>query len=208
MVALIVDPKTYSKQQAKLDAIKHVTAFLDANGIPHPTEVLWEPDDAKKPPGNNAWHDRGWCWNGIVFVNEKKSRPPVKVPGFSWSYTGYKADLTLPGVLAHENGHHVHAVLDGRVGPQGQMMIRQCLQYLMANEAHVSGYEPNIYEVMAEACRLFILNPKLLEEGRPERYRFLTGHLNLKPVHDVPWREVLKNAHPKLIAGAESWLKR
>jgi hypothetical protein len=206
--ALIVDPNSYDKQVALANAVPYVEAFLDLNGIPRVKEYLWAPDDSKKPPGKNPWHDKGWYWCGTLFVNVKKTRVPVKVPGFQWSFTGYKSDLTLPGVLAHETGHHVHFELEKRlnVGMRGKLM--GCLGYLAANEAPVSGYEPNTHELFAEAMRLFILNPKLLEEGRPERHRFLTGHLNLKPSHQEPWRSVLQHAHPKIISAAEGWIRR
>jgi hypothetical protein len=204
---LIIDPTNYDKKVALDIAVPYVEAFLDLNGIKHVTEYLWVPDETKKPPGKNPWHDKGFYWCGTLFVNVKKTRVPVKVPGFQWSFTGYKSDLTAPGVLAHETGHHVHFELEKR-GAKIPRMMADCLRYLQANEAPVSGYEPNLHELMAEAMRLFILNPKLLEEGRPERHRFLTGHLNLKPLHQEPWRSVLQHAHPKVISAAEGWIKR
>lgn len=208
MDPFIVDPVTFHKETALREAVTYVEAFLDLNGLPRVREYLFAPDDTKKPPGKNPWHGKGWYWRGTLFVNLKKSRVPVKVPGFSWSYTGFKADLTAPGVLAHESGHHVHFELERRLSPENRKAIMDCLGYLRANEAPVSGYEPNLHEVMAEAMRLLILNPTLLRDGRPERYRFLTGHLALKPLHEEPWRVVLKNAHPKIVAAAESWMKK
>jgi hypothetical protein len=207
--ALIVDPNSYDKQRAIRNAVPYVEAFLDLNGIPHVTEYLWEPDDAKKPPGKNPWHDRGWYWFGTLFVNVKKSRVPVKVPGFAWSFTGYKSDLTLPGVLAHEMGHHVHFRLENR-HPAAAVFSRQLQVYIKTvvdAEPPVSGYEPNLHEAFAEMMRLFILNPMLLKEGRPKRYTLLADVLNLKPLHQVPWRDVLHHAHPKIIKAAEGWIK-
>jgi len=204
----IVDPCTYNKVTAIRDAAAYVEEFLDVNGYPRVKEYLLAPDDKKKPPGRgNPWHDNGWYWNNILFVNLKRSRPPVKNPGFQWSYTGFKADLTAPGILAHEMGHHVHrAILDKIDAKHGRIML-QCIRGIAKRETAVSGYEPNAYEIFAEAMRLFILNPKLLEEGRPLRYWFLRG-LGLKPITDVPWREVLRNAHPRLISAAESWIRK
>lgn len=202
----IVDPSTYSKERALEDAVLYVEAFLDLNDIPHVQRYLFSPDDGQKPPGRNVWHDKGWYWNETLFVNLKRSRPPVKTPGFAWSYTGFKADLTAPGVLAHETGHHIHFRPRMR-GPELIPSLKM-IAGIAAKEAPVSGYEPNPYEVFAEAARLFILNPELLREGRPQRFRMLTDEFGLKPPHDAPWREVLKHAHPKIIAAAESWIKR
>lgn len=208
MEPFVVDPETFHKETALRAAVTYVEAFLDLNGIPRVREYLFAPDDSKKPPGKNPWHDNGWYWRGALFVNLKRSRVPVKAPGFSWSFTGFKADLTAPGILAHETGHHVHFELEKRLSTELRKGLMDCLGYLKDNETAVSGYEPNLHEVMAEAMRLFIMNPTLLREGRPERFRFLTDHLGLRALHDAPWRDVLRNAHPRIIAAAEGWIKR
>ena len=207
MEPLIVDPNDYDKGRELSRALGVTKAFLELNGIAPVTEYLWEPDDGKKPIGNNPWHDKGWYWFGRLFVNLKRSRVPVKVPGFSWSFTGSKADLTAPGVLAHETGHHVHFQLDRR-GTSGSHALLCDIRDVKAAEAPVSGYEPNLHETFAEAMRLFVLNPSLLEEGRPLRWKLLTEGLGLRPLHGVPWREVLRNAHPRLIGSLENWVER
>lgn len=206
MQPFVVDPNTYVKSDALKAAVMYVEAFLDLNGIDHVDRYLWAPDNAQKPPGNNPWHDNGWYWQGSLFVNLKRSRVPTKVPGFAWSYTGFKADLTAPGILAHETGHHVHFKVNKLV-IGGSTHMLNCIRGLSRTEAPVSSYEPNPHELVAEAMRLFILNPKLLEEGRPKRYEFLSG-LGLRPLHDAPWRDVLCNAHPRLIKAAENWIRR
>jgi hypothetical protein len=127
-----------------------------------------------------------------LMVNVKKSRTPVKMPGFSWSYTGYKADLTIPGILCHEIGHHTHHVLETQK-PVDDVTIHTLLKSIRKNEKAVSSYEPNV----------FILNPNLLMLGRPKRWHFLTVDMKLKPLHNEPWKNVLMNAHKKLICAAE-----
>jgi len=52
------------------------------------------------------------------------------------------------------------------------------------------------------------LNPNLLMLGRPKRWHFLTVDMKLKPLHNEPWKNVLVNAHEKLICAAENWIKR
>lgn len=207
MEPFVVDPNTYDKFTALRAACVYVELFLDHNEIPRVNEYLFAPDDSKKPPGKNPWHDNGWYWNGTLFVNLKRSRPPVKNPGFAWSYTGFKADLTAPGILAHEIGHHVHHQIDKKTNYKHHNYVLAKLRDLKQNEVAVSGYEPNEFEVMAEACRLFILNPDLLKKGRPKRFEFLSG-LGLKPLHTTPWREVLRHAHPRLITAAENWIRK
>jgi hypothetical protein len=205
MQPFVVNPEGYVKEVALREAAIYVEAFLDHNGFPHVDEYLFAPDDSKKPPGKNPWHDNGWYWQGTLFVNLKKSRVPVKVPGFAWSYTGFKADLTAPGILAHETGHHIHFQIDQKIDHKHRRVMLDCLKGLAKVEASVSGYEPNPFEVMAVMTRLFILNPTLLKEGRPKRFEFLSG-LGLKPLHNAPWRDVLRHAHPRLIKAAENWI--
>lgn len=205
MEPFVVNPEGYNKEVAVKAAGEYVEAFLDHNEIRHVDHYLFAPDESRKPPGQNPWHDNGWYWQGTLFVNLKRSRYPVKNPGFAWSFTGFKADLTAPGILAHETGHHIHHEIDKKIDYKHRRIMLDCLRGLAKAEAAVSGYEPNPYEVMAEACRLFILNPVLLAEGRPKRYAFLIG-LGLKPLHNVPWRDVLKHAHPRLVKAAENWI--
>ena len=170
---VIVDPSSYDKVIATHHAMVLVSGFLTLNEIPKPKRFITEFDVDAKPPGKNLWHDFGFYWQGTVFVNVKKSRPPVKTPGFSWTYTGSKADLTAPGIIAHEHGHYVHHHLEETGGKAVRVDIINALNRLIDIEPPVSGYEPNAYELWAEAMRLFILNPKLLEEGRPGRYKML-----------------------------------
>jgi len=204
----VVDPTNYDKFVAIRDAAHYVESFLDLNGIARVREYLLVPDPSKKPPGKNPWHDNGWYWNGVLFVNINRARPPTKTPGFAWSFTGFKADMTAPGILAHETGHHIHFEINKRIDVKHQQVLINNLKLIAKHELPVSGYEPNPYEVMAEMCRLFILNPNLLRVGRPIRYVFLTQVLKLQPSHDVPWRDVLRNAHPKIISAAESWINK
>lgn len=204
---LVVDPLTYDKREALATAVTYVERFLSGNGFERPSSLITE-----LPPATpkNGWRRNGWYDfdSMVMFVNLKRSRPPVKVPGFSWSFTGFKADLTAPGILAHETGHHIHNCLNRRHGRSRAREILGLIRRCSTSEPNVSGYEPNDYEVWAEALRLFIINPELLREGRSVRWAMLTGELGLKPPHQVPWREVLLHAHPKLIAAGEAWIKK
>lgn len=57
----------------------------------------------------------------------------------------------------------------------------------------ITGYEPNIYESVAESMRLFILNPCLLHIIAPERCEYIVKS-GLKPVVTEDWDKVLENA--------------
>ena len=106
--------------------------------------------------------------------------------------------MTVAGVLAHEFGHYIDDIFKNP-----SKKIRKAI----GSESCVTSYEPNTFEVFAEAFRLFVLNPELLKEGRPKRYSFFES-LGLKPVLLDNWEYVLGNAHPKIISAAHSWISR
>jgi hypothetical protein len=156
----------------KLRTPKVVNKYLNSYGL-----YIWGKDD--------------------IYVNIERAKNPIGSPGFSWSYTGYKADLTVSGILAHECGHYIDSYFNW---PSKKMNL------FVGKETNVSSYEPNAKEKFAESMKLFILNPDLLKTGRPMRYKFLTEVVNLKPEINDPWEVVLQNAHPKLISAAKSWI--
>jgi hypothetical protein len=201
MKPLIVDPKAYDKYDATNLTRTYISEFLNSNKIFEPKDVIYENAENKK----GLWTAYGWYnfKTRTVYVNVKKTRPQTITPGFAWSFTGFKADMTAPGVLAHEFGHHVHNML---IGIHGNSTLLKAIRKVKKNELPVSGYEPNSYETFAEAIRLFILNPNLLRLGRPIRWAFLTQGLGLKPLHDISWQEILVHAHPKIISSAEKWI--
>jgi len=149
--------------------------FLSKNNIKPPIIIAKNFDNNVKEKGCYYYHDK------IIHVNFSKCRLPVKTPGYSWTYPGYKADLTPMGVLAHEMGHHIDNLNN--------------LYKLMPKTPKVSGYEPNDKEIVAETLRLFILNPDLLRIISFNRYKFLNERF--VPVITQTWEEVLVNAHIK-----------
>ena len=182
-------PYPSQKKQENIEYGRNVVeSFCALNDMPSPKIKLV-----------SRTRDYGYYkWGGsTVCINEKLVRVPVKTPGFSWSYTGYKADLTGAGVIAHETGHYVDCLL--------RLPSRDMIKSVKG-ESCVSAYEPNAQETFAESMKLFILNPDLLRTGRPLRYAFLTS-LGLQPVIVDRWQDVLIHAHPKLIAAAINWIK-
>lgn len=138
--------------------------------------------------------------NEIVY-DKKQCRVSVNVPGFQWAYTGYKADVTVAGILSHEMGHYV----DDYFGYPSQRIKR-----FVRKEKSVSSYEPDGCEIFAEAFRLFLLNPNLLQLACPRRYEFLTEKCcrNLIPFFETSWDVNLRNAHPRILDAASNWICR
>lgn len=158
--------------------------------------------------------DNNYKYNGYynyetieAFVNLKRSKVPVKNPGYCWSFPGYKSDLTCVGILTHEIGHHIHYMK--MVNDPNIKKKEKVWKDIMKREKPITQYDKGntIEESIAEALKVFITNPDLLKEGRPLRYNFLTQEFNLKPLHNQPWKEVLKYADTKFISAAQSWIK-
>lgn len=115
-----------------------------------------------------------------------------------WSYPRYKIDRTPLGVVAHELGHYVDHMMGYPSGGMG------------CKARPISGYEPNASERFAETMRLFILNPNLLEEGSPERYKFCRQTLGLRPVTTSTWADRLRSAGApdRFIEAGQNWINQ
>jgi len=191
--------------QPKLENLQYgkiiTKAFLKINGY------NWIEPDLIKNYQNITWNKSSNVFRGQFLGRSKsnikiqidlsKCKNPVGVPGFSWSFTGYKADITPAGVLAHEVGHYVDFMSDW----QFSQFFRKC-----PGKA-VSSYEPNELEKFAESMRLFILNPELLKAANNNRYQTLI-EFGLKPIINKPWELVLKNANQQIISATKSWINR
>lgn len=119
----------------------------------------------------------------------------IGTAGRAWSYPGYVIDRTPHGVVQHELGHHVDFTRSSERGAYGgdfSVRLRQVTQ-----EPKLTGYCPNDWEWFAEIFRLFVTNSDLLKAVRPRTY--LELRQLYKPVIDVPWRWVLRDAPPRTI---------
>lgn len=135
----------------------------------------------------------------IIHVNLKACRPPVKVPGYDWTFPGYVQDLTPYGILAHEFGHYISDIL-------GKSFRKNFVNIKRIEENVTSSDDRGLDEKMAEAARLFITNPDLLKRGRPIRYEIFSKFY--EPVVRIKWKTVLNHAHPKIHTAAENWIQK
>jgi len=164
---------------------------LRGAGMDLPATTVHWPEPHRHP-------ERGWYRGRRVTVNLPRCRPPTGTPGYSWSYPGYKADMTPVGVVTHEIGHYVDEL-------KGFPDIGS-----WHGEAAVSGYEPNRGEAFAEAFRLFCTNPDLLRTGRMIRWNTLVVSLRFEPDEMMHWEDVLRarGAHERIINAARNWVGR
>ena len=191
-LAVIVDPHDYNQDDAILRTCHLVRAFCKENAIDMPGI---EADNCR------GYHGIYLSGSRVIKYDPRKCRVPVKTPGYSWSFTGYKADLTAPGVIAHELGHHVHFET-----PNAREVIRDW-RWVTEGEPVTTSYgRTKTSEDIAESFKLFLLNPDLLEQGRPMRFNFFTDTLNLKPMITETWDDVLVYAHERLIEATLNWI--
>ncbi len=189
------------------EGVARARAWLDDHRISQPHHLFLSREEANR--FRKGFLREGWTAahcivdsKSAIAVDLKRCRVAARIPGWSWTFPGYKVDATPFGVVCHEYGHHVDHTLGGKAG----LSNRRAWKDVIDNEEEVSGYEPNHREAFAEAFRLFLTNPSLLREGRPERWEYFTETLQLRPPHEHPWRTVLKHAHPRIVAAAERWI--
>lgn len=189
--AIVVDPDDYDQVEEVEKTKLLVAEFCRRNDISLPPII-----DRGFGRGMGRF---GFYHRGKIHYNAKKCRKPTKTPGFAWSYTGYKADLTAPGVIAHELGHHVDALYGNHAFWRGAI----------GHEPVTTTYGGTCTsEDFAESFRLFALNPDLLLEGRPRRYAFFCDILKLEPVVELEWPDVLVFAHEKFFDAAYSFIEK
>lgn len=188
---MIVDPTNFSKESNLAECQSELEAYAAALGIDMPTITIGPYEDAY-----NSWSARGMyiVRERRINIDPKKCRSATKVPGFAWSYTGFKSDMTPAGVLAHEFGHYIDDVKDV------SRPNRRRLGELHDEEGCVSSYCPNPSEWFAETFRLFFLNPHLLWCGKPRTFDFMALELRLPISRRETWQEIMVNAHPKFAA--------
>lgn len=201
-----IDPNIHNKQDLWEIGKQINIAFLKLNNIKIPEIEIKNDLKLGKRKILNGMYDSS---NKTVYINLKRSRPATKNPGYSWSFPGYKSDMTPIGILSHEIGHHIH------YEKMNRQLNEKWFYEVLLKEPSITRYDnPKyytssiraLYESIAEAFKLFITNPNLLKVGRPLRYNFIINEFNVQPLHDIPWQDILLHAHPKFIKAAHSWI--
>jgi hypothetical protein len=225
-----MDPLTgYDKQRLFEYGKLHLSTFLSLNNLVQPKAILTY-DEARTPERRDTYESRvlarlesgpyqgtgtGWYKNGVIFVSLQKASRLIVEPRFqNWSHPHYRVDREPAGVVCHEGGHHVQALLRkaGRFDERG--WIRACLASTVKKSPYrnraalkrVTNYEPVWDEAFAESMRLFILNPGLLKAGLLSRYDFIEKDCGLYPHLNPDWRKLLSEFSPTYTLQAEKWI--
>ncbi len=217
-MTVVLDPRWPRERLARVG--RDISfSWLTLNGLPVPDRVYFDRESANaarrvEDPRSKymmapTWlgvYQRTWAggWSAVAIDVqachlEARQRPSGLKP--FWQAPGSFMDFTPVGVFCHEVGHHVDYVLHPKAYSR-----QNGFQEVVDNEDEVSSVEHNVLESFAEAIRLFITNPDLLRQGRPDRYEYLTKGMGLKPLHNLSWRTVLRNAGKRVVSAAQTWL--
>lgn len=218
-MAIALNPRWPREKLARVGRELSYT-WLALNRLPAPNRLFFDRDSANRArrevDGKSKYmirpewlgvYQRPWegGWSAIaVAVDECPVGQRLKRPhgAHIWQAPGSFEDFTPLGVMCHEVGHHV----DHALHPEAYSR-RNGFAEVADNEDEVSSVEYNVLESFAEAIRLFVTNPTLLKEGRPDRYEYLTKGMGLKPLHDRPWKVVLSKAGVRVQRAVEAWLR-
>lgn len=106
---------------------------------------------------------------------------------------------TIIGSLVHEFAHYIHYIT-----PALRVPLKNKFEKLKEPLTHY--WEIDIEEDIAESIRLFVLNPSLLQEGRPKRYKILSRYF--KPIKSAKhYTELLKGLDLQKRRAVALWLK-
>lgn len=186
------------------DAVRHCKKFLQLNKVPPPR---FEPHRVLgRVPAIGSRDLLGQYVTATRTVHLYEDLCATSSsPWVQWTLPGFKSDLSVFGVTAHECGHHfMHTTGRSRA-------IREAIEHCRSlGEPGLTTYaHMNLDEDFCEAFKLFVTNPSLLEMLRPVRYSLLAHALELRPVETRGWREVLASSEPHLrICDAASEMKR
>lgn len=194
---MIIDPNNFDKKSNFDECLDELTVYARALGVEMPEVTVGPFDDAY-----NEWSARGMYFlrEKKINIDLKRCKVATKVPGFAWSYTGYKADMTPAGVLAHEFGHYIDDV-------KKITRIHRCvIGELHDDEGCVSSYCPNPSEWFAETFRLFFLNHDLLIGSHFRTQCFMLDTLEFPYPRSEGWHDIMINAHPRFISACEKFV--
>lgn len=193
---MLIPKPSYTKDDLFRMTLQQVNDFCTLNNLKVPK--------VRVQVCNNYGYFQPGANGGHIGINVKKTRMPVWDPVNPQlqSFPGNKSDRTVAGVLAHEVGHYVD--INNRL----KFNLAGKFRAIIGVENSVSSYDIIEVERVAEAFRLFILNPKLLEEGRPKAFQIIRQCL--KPVHQLPWRVMFhySRSRAKYIDWCEKWIDR
>lgn len=216
-MTVVLDPRWPRERLARVG--RDVSfAWLALNRLPPPDRVYFDRESANQAHREADRYSKGmlrpeWLgvyqrrweggWSAIAIdVAGAPLMRRVKCPtGNFWQAPGSYDDFTPFGTMCHEVGHHV----DYTLHPKGYS-TKNKFEEVVLHEEDISRIEHSATEAFAEAIRLFIANPCLLRDGRPERYEYLTKKVGLKPLHEAPWRVVLSKSGKRIQSAVEAWI--
>lgn len=171
--------------------LKRIREFCELNKIPVP-EVENLPRE--------EWHVGACAYYrpavGVKICLAECAHPCTENQARNWNWPASVTDREPFGVLCHELGHHC----DWQTGQTKYTYASEYSTIVQqdSGEQPITSYAPNPSEWFAEMFRLFVTNPVLLEQIRPNTYFQLTRRW--KPLPSKGWRNELgSDVPPKIV---------
>jgi hypothetical protein len=198
-----------NKTELLEEGLLQIMEFAKVNSLPAPTVNMVDEEVA------DDISFRCGCYivsSNQILICIKRCANIGTGTGFSQSSPASKIDRTPFGVLAHEMGHHVHSLFLTSKYFKDKHLMASSLKHTFMNtkKEKISGYEPNYRESFAESMRLFISNPDLLKRACPIRYGFIYDQLQLKPLYNELWENMLvkRGTSLKIRRKVTNWVNR
>jgi len=187
MQPIIVNPASYDCNKAFYDAANQAIEFLTLNNIPLPREITPVYSTTGKWVLKTGMYGLYNPKTETIYVDVLKCRMPGETNKRNKKivhFPGHVQDQTIYGIVMHEIGHHV------QVKKLGASFFKRVQR-----------------EQFADDMSTFITNPNLLKFSSPKFWKFVTENLQLKPLHDLLWREVLKFASSTIVDECARWIR-
>lgn len=175
---IIYKNENYTKEKLYKESLLLCREFFIYNDIDIPT--ITEKQHFLKSNAT-GYYDK---YKQIIHVNVNKCKNPENNFSQNFNFPGWRYDSTILGVLGKQCGYHIDNIFEE---------VSQNKNWCSIYESSIFKKDESYSNDFSESARLFITNPGLLKRGRPQKFKFFTQVLNLKPLFDLPWDMVLQN---------------
>lgn len=187
---IIYNHNSYTKEKLYKESLLLCREFFIYNNIDIP-EITDKQHFLKL--NATGYYDK---YKQIIHINTSKCKNPELVFSQNYNFPGWRYDSTIVGVLGKQCGYHIDNIFDD---------VSQSKSWCSIYESSIFKKDESYSSDFSESARIFITNPGLLKRGRPQKFKFFTQVLNLRPLFDLPWDTVLQNCDSDSKESIKRW---
>ncbi len=188
---VIYNPDTHTKEKLYKESQMLCREFFIQNNLSIP-EIVEKQNSYK--PNSTAYYDK---YKQIIHINLNKCKNPEIEFSQNYNFPGWRFDSTPLGVLGKQCGYHLDNIFEES---------SQKRNWTNIIESSIFKKDDSYLNDFTECVRLLITNPSLLMLGRPQKWTYFTKYLNLKPVFNSNWEEILKYSDSNSKDSIKRWL--